>query len=1061
MPPKRGRGRTSTRGRSASRAIEGSPFSVNGSRETTPVLESNSKTRRAVAPSRFSSSYGSSPIVNPTRHIVGSNAGAAVGAVLESIKAEEEDDLQSRSGRELSYDDGPGLFDGMDDSMSMPPPPCPTRRDSKGPRAASVQVADQYGTKLASKGRKASEPPQFDTVSQRSFREESQIYSDAALATPEVARAAQSSQPLESPGVRQSARIAARNSVTREVVAARPSSSRATASPPRQPAPVSDSIDDDDEEDPLLNPSPRGLRKDRRSVSAASPDLSDRIRRARLNRGPRALSVSDEGEFSDDDDDDGGRTAVKREAFEEKRQHNAPLYPQIQHLVPRNERPHPVQAARSNELLLPRPDHTAKRRSDTEPSLDDKRPKFLGNGYQGKASATQNGFKSSAASAPQHVERTRTRSPYSNHSMDRKAARFSAPPVPQIPNPANRASSESSNLFAWSLDKFLHMFCVDKWPSWLGRAFQAWGLLVLLSWLFLILLEVAVPASTWEGVQVDRHYTLHGLSHWRQNIAQFVPWIILNPFAVLTGNLDYADFRNQLNKVNINNDNNFGRLNLLNDSVNEMRRILPELIAIKVDKHSDTWAVEDAFWHAMNAEMKRGGLLHSVLTLEKMQNGSFTISDPHWNAIASRIQSEGLLRSNAAAPNSSDFPLTSKISDYIDQSMSTSWSEWLRKNEEAINRAQGSKQAAPSPRWQDLYGDVDKAISHRLEKLGLQERVISQDEFIRELQQQSSQYAAEIKNEMEAIQERVNRALELAEAAKAAPEVPEGMTHSQVKAMIDEIVHRSIAKAQLESLAKGHIKAGLDSGLLRQKDYFTGTRGAIIDTSLTSGSYSWAPKSSMKERKGRWFRWPSWSLVPSNDDDDEMIFPKGGKDAGVLFSADKVLRSWDEDGDCWCAGIGGDDDWSRAARVSVILADTVIPQHLVVEHIAAHATFDPTAMPKDIEVWIRAPTDKRSRTLRHWSKQRFSSSSSSSSLDETASSNTLKIQNQGYIKVGEFRYDSDPNEGESQIFKLPEELLNMDAQTQQVLVRARTNYGSEDHTCFYRLRLWGQGPKDL
>lgn len=134
MPPKRGRGGTSARGRSTSRALEGSPFSVNGSRETTPVLESNSKTRRAVAPSRFSSSYGSPPVIKPPRHVVASNASAAVGAVLESIKLADEEDLQSRSDRERSYDGDLGIYDGLDDSMAMPPPPRPsTRRESPCP----------------------------------------------------------------------------------------------------------------------------------------------------------------------------------------------------------------------------------------------------------------------------------------------------------------------------------------------------------------------------------------------------------------------------------------------------------------------------------------------------------------------------------------------------------------------------------------------------------------------------------------------------------------------------------------------------------------------------------------------------------------------------------------------------------------------------------------------------------------------------------------------------------------------------------------------------------------
>ncbi|KAF3767000.1 hypothetical protein M406DRAFT_355430 [Cryphonectria parasitica EP155] len=112
-------------------------------------------------------------------------------------------------------------------------------------------------------------------------------------------------------------------------------------------------------------------------------------------------------------------------------------------------------------------------------------------------------------------------------------------------------------------------------------------------------------------------------------------------------------------------------------------------------------------------------------------------------------------------------------------------------------------------------------------------------------------------------------------------------------------------------------------------------------------------------------------------------------------------------------------------------------------------------MPKDIEVWIRAPTDKRSRTLQDWSSQRWGSA--------LRGPDSNRLRQRGFVKVAEFQYDNSVTKGESQIFRLPEELLNMDAQTRQVLVRAKTNYGAKDHTCFYRLQLWGDegGNRDM
>ncbi|KAJ5690104.1 hypothetical protein N7462_004496 [Penicillium macrosclerotiorum] len=61
-----------------------------------------------------------------------------------------------------------------------------------------------------------------------------------------------------------------------------------------------------------------------------------------------------------------------------------------------------------------------------------------------------------------------------------------------------------------------------------------------------------------------------------------------------------------------------------------------------------------------------------------------------------------------------------------------------------------------------------------------------------------------------------------------------------------------------------------------------------------------------------------------------------------------ALTPWEEIGDCWCSS-----PRNGVTQLSVLLNHYIVPDELVVEHIAAGATLDPSVAPKDIEVWAR------------------------------------------------------------------------------------------------------------
>ncbi|ROW04513.1 hypothetical protein VMCG_05023 [Cytospora schulzeri] len=615
------------------------------------------------------------------------------------------------------------------------------------------------------------------------------------------------------------------------------------------------------------------------------------------------------------------------------------------------------------------------------------------------------------------------------------------------PDAADPGVDRDESLRTRALKWFRWIIHLRNWPTKLRKALEFYGLLVLLCWGFLIMLEICLPTKRWEGIQVGKDYQYYGMSleNWRQNILQFVPWIVLHPFAVLTGNLDYADFRDQLSRMEFKEHSSAIRMNSIAAATNQMRRILPELIKINVGERRGDWAIDDWFWHVLNEEMTQGSFVWSLLTVTKSENGSYTISDTHWDAIRQRIQNERLLIADRPAPGDTSVALSNEVMSYVELSVSQAFRDWLVQNEKDVRRVTGKNEGVPSATYKDLYGDVEKIIAERLKELGLQEGVVTKDMFIEKMEHEFDQREAYIKTEMEHLQEKLEQALGIAIDAKNSVDTPAGLTRFEVAELVDESVRRAIGDAQLEAMAKGSIKSHLNE-LNQRKNYFSALRGAVVDPRLTSDTYDWRTEQVVRQETGTWSIWGSGKKK-------QPVYRKGSKFSGMPFAPSFALDKWEEDGECWCAGHGDAKRTNRIADLSIFTTEPVIPQHLVVEHIGRGATFDPEAMPRDIEFWMQPPPDKRARTLQDWSRKKWADAWQGGGPG-------ARLVQKGFLKVGEFRFDSAVGKGESQVFKLSDELLGMDAQTRQVLVRAKSNYGAEDHTCFYRLRLFGEEGRD-
>lgn len=638
--------------------------------------------------------------------------------------------------------------------------------------------------------------------------------------------------------------------------------------------------------------------------------------------------------------------------------------------------------------------------------------------------------------------------PFANQFRNRRPEAFRGPPDYQDPQDDEYVFPGVGAILSDAWDRINRITRLSKWPRELLNFLQLWGLLVLFCMLLLILLQVFVPPNRWEGVKVSRNYTYTGIADWRQNIMQFVPWIVLHPFAVLTGNLDYADFRTALHWAEWNHQNNKIRLDYLAGATSQMRRLLPELIAINVDKSTNEWAVGDSFWFALDEQMKNGGLHHSVLTLEKSADGSYIITDDHWDAVLRRMQNEGrLIADRSTMENNDSVDYSGQITSIVERTVSQRWDQWLKKNDDATKRVLGIDREAMSAHYTELFGDFEQKLLDRIRSYNQEEQLVTKDEFIEKIKHISNEYNVQIKAEMEAIQDQLRYAIDAAEQSKQTARVPEGMSRDQVREMIDGAIQRAISDAQLESIAKGNIKAQVEAELSGHKNYFSAVRGATIDHTLSSSTYRWSNRGILDVEEPR-----TSGLFSIFSGKTHSVFRDGGNKAGIDYSPGKVLEKWDEDGECWCAGHGDSNNDSRIADLSILTTDTVIPQHLVVEHITASGSFDPEAMPKDLEVWIRTPSDRRRRSLLEWSKNIWS---------DVRHGNSARLMAKGFVKIGEFRYLNSVGKGEKQVFKLSEDLLDLDAQTQHVIVRSKSNYGAQDHTCFYRLQLFGKEGKAL
>ncbi|EGO59357.1 hypothetical protein NEUTE1DRAFT_145389 [Neurospora tetrasperma FGSC 2508] len=441
-------------------------------------------------------------------------------------------------------------------------------------------------------------------------------------------------------------------------------------------------------------------------------------------------------------------------------------------------------------------------------------------------------------------------------------------------------------------------------------------------------------------------------------------------------------------------------------AVKNIQSLLPRMVHVKRGPNGDL-IIQDDFWHALLDKMLKDS---SVLTLD----GTGDISEEHWDALRPRLIKAGLFEKG---------PSDEHILQIAEGTVSKSWERWVTKNGEKV--AQVVKKHLPGDKGDGVTRDA----------------AISRDEFVGLLKKRIAEHKEEIDGQLDSVKKGLETLIDT--TVKAAISNSEGsLSKSEITTLVRNIVKKEIPRAQLEAAAKDGIMRNYHDYVETQVNHFGLGNEAGIVLSESSPVY----------------RLDSQAL-PGNKHLSKLLGkpkPISSKDQ-VTLEAEYMLAlsAWNDVGQCWCAGITA----SRGAELAVEMANHVIPQAIVVEHVHPNATNDPGSMPKDIEIWGYYPDADDSKRLLAWMDELYPGEREADMKRVDADNKkSLSLINRKYVKIGELEYDYAKTSGSHGMFvhKLSEELLDLDAATYKVLVRAKTNHGALDHTCIYRLKLFGE-----
>ncbi|KAK2594776.1 hypothetical protein QQS21_007523 [Conoideocrella luteorostrata] len=455
-------------------------------------------------------------------------------------------------------------------------------------------------------------------------------------------------------------------------------------------------------------------------------------------------------------------------------------------------------------------------------------------------------------------------------------------------------------------------------------------------------------------------------------------------------------------------------------SLKKLQNVLPSIVHMELADGRPV--VSQEFWHALRNLIREDG---EFLTFDRKGSVYEMTSERHWRAIASRLVTDPIFTST----------LNFTLEDFdtrIGEKMTTYWDYWVKENDDRITKMLGSavdKIKAPGSQ-KDLDDRMRQIAKEQQAQLDQQKgRVVTRDEFLRHLRNEFATHRSEIRAGLEALQPQLESLVKQS-VDLATKDIPHGMSRADITTLVNGLVHKAFADINLDALAQGTIHRHWDTELRHQINYFAIGSGAIIDAKHSSSTWD-----------------PTHRGVVSPE--KYQVGFRGSRP----FPPTAALDSWQDEGDCWCAARSANHRGNpHGASLAVQLAQRVVPQHIVIEHILPGATREPGARPKVIEVYADIQdSDVRERIL-DFGAVYFPD-------DESDWNFTPPDYPSQFVKISQFVYEAAGIHDGVYVHRLSSELMELGAATDHVIVRAVSNYGAENHTCFYRVRLYGFNPE--
>jgi SUN domain-containing protein 1/2 len=202
---------------------------------------------------------------------------------------------------------------------------------------------------------------------------------------------------------------------------------------------------------------------------------------------------------------------------------------------------------------------------------------------------------------------------------------------------------------------------------------------------------------------------------------------------------------------------------------------------------------------------------------------------------------------------------------------------------------------------------------------------------------------------------------------------------------------------------------------------------------------------------------PTFEIRPSNFRGQLMGMVTGN---GYAIGRPPVTALHHElhNGHCWpFAGTEG--------QLAVALAAPTYISDITIDHVAKEVAFDMRSAPREMEVWAMVEGKDNVAKVKAWQKEKAAHKEEARKMAKemglpfveevnTPYPRTLPKSPQ-YIRIANFTYNIHAPRN-IQTFPVDEEIRNLGVDFGIVVLRIKSNWGRDDYTCLYRLRVHGQ-----